>query len=185
VASEHEHEEGYDFIGANKCKTCHRKQAIGDQYGIWKKSKHAKAFESLASPQAAEWAAAAGVDDPKTDERCLRCHVTAYGVPESRLARTFDPKLGVQCETCHGAGNGYRKKKIMIDQKLAISKGLIPSPKEEACRKCHNDESPGWKPDRYTLADGSKVGFDFEQAKRLIEHPVPEGYDPLAQGEAD
>ena len=174
-----------EFIGANKCKTCHRKQAIGDQYGIWAKSKHAGAFKTLAGDKAAEWAAEAGVEDPQTDERCVRCHVTAYGVPESRLARTFDPKLGVQCEACHGAGSGYRKKKIMADRELAISKGLISPPKEEGCRDCHNDKSPAWKPDRYTLSDGTKVGFDFEQAKKAIEHPVPEDYDPMAQGEAD
>jgi len=173
------------FIGVRKCKTCHRKQAIGDQYGIWAKSKHAKAFEALAGEKAAEWAAEAGVDDPQTDERCVRCHVTAYGVPESRRARTFDPELGVQCEACHGAGSGYRKKKIMMDRDLARSKGLISPPEEEGCRDCHNDESPGWKPDRYTREDGTKVGFDFEQAKQAIAHPVPEGYDPLAHGEAD
>jgi hypothetical protein len=106
-------------------------------------------------------------------------------VPESRLARTFNAKLGVQCETCHGAGSGYRKKKIMMDRDLAISKGLISPPKEEGCRDCHNDKSPAWKPDRYTREDGTKVGFDFEQAKKVIEHPVPEDYDPMAQGEAD
>jgi hypothetical protein len=46
-----------------------------------------------------------------------------------RLSAKFDPTLGVQCETCHGAGKDYRKK--------------------------------------------------------AIEHPVPEGYDPTGEGEAD
>jgi len=72
----------------------------------------------------------------------------------------------------------------MIDQELAVSKGLVLQ-SAEVCTTCHNDESPAWKPDRYTLADGSKAGFDFDQAVEEIVHPVPEGYDPLAEGEAD
>jgi len=177
--------EEHKFVGVKKCKTCHKKEGIGNQYGAWADTKHATAFETLGGEKAREWAAEAGVDDPQTDEKCLKCHVTAYGVPAERLSIKFDPKLGVQCETCHGAGKDYRKKKIMVDRDLAISKGLISPPKEEDCRTCHNDESPAWKPDRYTLEDGTKTGFDFEQAKKAIEHPVPEGYDPMSEGEAE
>ncbi len=57
-------------------------------------------------------------------------------------------------------------------------------PTEAVCTKCHNDESPAWDPQKYTLADGSKAGFDFEQAVKVIAHPVPEGYDPTTAGEA-
>jgi hypothetical protein len=174
----------HDYVGAAKCKTCHKKDSIGNQYGVWLDGRHSKAYETLASDQAKEWAAEAGVDDPQNDEKCVKCHVTAYGVPEDRLSMKFDKTLGVQCEACHGAGKDYRKKKIMVDLDLAKSKGLI-QPKAEDCVKCHNDESPAWKSDRYTLADGSKVGFDFEQAAEAIAHPVPEGYDAMAEGEAD
>jgi hypothetical protein len=174
----------HDYVGVAKCKTCHKKEGIGNQYGAWLDTKHAKAFETLASDQAKEWGAEAGVDDPQTDEKCVKCHVTAYGVPEDRLSIKFDKTLGVQCEACHGAGKDYRKKKIMVDLELAKSKGL-KQPKAEDCIVCHNDESPAWKSDRYTLADGSKVGFDFEEANKAIAHPVPEGYDAMAEGEAD
>jgi hypothetical protein len=175
----------HGFVGAKKCKTCHKKEAIGNQYGVWLDSQHAKAFETLAGEQAAEWAAEAGVDDPQTNEKCVKCHVTAYGVSAERLATSFKQADGVQCEACHGAGKDYRKKKIMVDRDVATSKGLISPPKEEHCTNCHNDESPAWKPDRYTLEDGTKTGFDFEQAKEAIAHPVPEGYDAMAEGEAD
>ena len=84
----------HGFVGVKKCKTCHKKKAIGNQYGAWLDTKHATAFETLAGEQAAEWAAEAGVD-------------------------------------------------------------------------------------------GTKTGFDFEQAKEEIAHSVPEGYDPTAEGEAD
>jgi hypothetical protein len=174
----------HEYVGAKKCKSCHKKDAIGNQYGVWLDSKHAKAFENLASDKAKEWASEAGVADAQADEKCVKCHVTAYGAPEELVSKKFDRTLGVQCESCHGAGKDFRKKKIMVDRELAISKGLI-IPDEELCTKCHNDESPAWDPQRYTRADGTKVGFDFEQAKEAIAHPVPEGYDPMAEGEAD
>ncbi len=174
----------HQYVGARKCRTCHKKEPIGNQYGVWLEGPHAKAFETLASEKALEWAADAGVDDPQTDERCVKCHATAHGVPDERVSRKFDRKAGVQCESCHGAGKDYRKKKIMIDLELAKSKGLV-IPTEELCVECHNDDSPAWDPQRYTRADGTKVGFDFELASEKIAHPVPEDYDPEAEGEAD
>jgi hypothetical protein len=174
----------HEFVGAKKCQTCHKKEKIGNQYGIWLESRHAKAFETLAGEKAAKWAADAGVDDPQSDERCVKCHVTAYGVPDERVSMKFDRSAGVQCEACHGAGKDYRKKKIMIDRELAESKGLIPQ-SEKVCTPCHNDQSPAWNPEKYTLPDGAKVGFDYEQAVEEIAHPVPEDYDPTAEGKAD
>ena len=53
----------HDYVGVKKCKTCHKKEAIGNQYGVWLDAKHSKAFETLATKQAAEWATEAGVDD--------------------------------------------------------------------------------------------------------------------------
>jgi hypothetical protein len=174
----------HEFAGVTKCKRCHEKSAIGNQYAWWLENGHAKAFETLATDKAKKWAREAGVEDPQTDERCVKCHSTAHGVPDERVAMRFDRQAGVQCEACHGAGKDYRKKKIMVDREVAISKGLVPQT-EAVCLRCHNDESPAWKADRYTLANGNKVGFDYDQAVQAIAHPVPEGYDPLAEGEAD
>jgi len=174
----------YDFVGVAKCKTCHKKDGIGNQHGSWLDTKHAKAFETLAGDQAKTWGAEAGVDDPQTDEKCVKCHVTAYGVPADRLGSKVVHSDGVGCESCHGAGKKYRKKKVMIDFELAQSKGLVPQ-SAEVCVTCHNDESPAWDAERYTLKDGSKAGFDYEQAVAKIRHDVPEGYDPLGEGEAD
>ncbi|MDH3520082.1 MAG: cytochrome c family protein [Myxococcales bacterium] len=185
ASADHDDEhEGREYVGASKCKTCHKKDTIGNQYGKWLESRHAKAYETLASEQSAKWAAEAGVSDPQNDARCVKCHVTAYGVSQERLSMKFDRTQGVQCEACHGPGEDYRKKKIMMNRELALSKGLI-LPVEENCVTCHNEDSPAWNPERYTRADGSKVGFDFEQAAAAIAHPVPESYDPRGEGEAD
>ena len=180
VAAKGEHK----FAGHKKCKTCHKKTEIGNQFGVWLESRHAKAYETLGTEKAKKWGAEAGVDNPQTDDRCIKCHSTAHGVPDEMVSRRFDRTAGVQCESCHGAGKDYRKKKIMMDRDKAVEKGLI-IPTEAVCTQCHNDESPAWDPQRFTLADGSKVGFDFEQAAKKIAHPIPEGYDPTATGEAD
>ena len=174
----------HKFAGNHKCKTCHEKEPIGNQYGVWLDSTHAKAFGTLATDKAKKWGAEAGVDDPQADEKCVKCHSTAYGVPDKMVSRKFDRTAGVQCESCHGAGKDYRKKKVMIDRDLAVSKGLVLQ-NAEVCTACHNDESPAWDPSRYSLPSGGKAGFDYDQAVKKIVHPVPEGYDPLADGEVD
>jgi hypothetical protein len=170
----------HQFVGVKKCRSCHKKEEIGNQFGWWESSKHAKAFETLASDKAKEWASERGLGDPQTEDDCVKCHTTAFGVPDEMVSRKFDRTAGVQCESCHGAGKDYRKKKIMVDRDLAISKGLLPQT-EKVCVACHNDDSPAWDSERYKLADGSMVGFDYDQAVEAISHPVPEGYDPMAE----
>jgi YD repeat-containing protein len=177
-------EEQHQFVGHKRCKTCHKKEAIGNQYEIWLDSRHAKAYETLAGEKAREWGAKVGVDNPQTNDKCIKCHSTAHGIPDAMVSKNFDRTAGVQCEACHGAGSDYRKKRIMADPAQAIAQGLVPQ-NEAVCTRCHNDESPAWDPQRYTLSDGSKVGFDYDQATKRIAHTVPEEYDPKAEGEAD
>ena len=50
------------YVGGSKCKTCHKKELIGDQYGAWQKAKHSQAFETLKGEKALEVAKAKGVD---------------------------------------------------------------------------------------------------------------------------
>ncbi len=129
----------HEFAGHKKCKTCHKKAEIGNQFGAWLESGHAKAFETLGTEKAKKWGAEAGVDNPQTDDRCIKCHSTAQGVPDDMVSKKFDRTAGVQCESCHGAGKDYRKKKIMIDRDKAVAKGLIV-PTEAVCTQCPDDD---------------------------------------------
>jgi hypothetical protein len=45
----------FKYIGAAKCKMCHNKKEKGSQYDIWKSKPHAKAFETLATPEAKKY----------------------------------------------------------------------------------------------------------------------------------
>lgn len=174
----------HKYAGATKCRSCHEKEGIGGQYGKWLDSRHAKAYETLASDKARKWGKEKGIDDPQTSDKCVKCHVAAHSAPKERLGMKYAASEGVTCEACHGAGSDYRKKKIMMKQQEAVEHGLVLQ-NEEVCTACHNDESPAWDPKRYKLAGGKTAGFDYEQAKKAIEHAVPEGYDPSKDSEAE
>ncbi len=151
----------HEFVGAAKCALCHKKPEQGEQYRIWQESKHAKALETLKTPEAKEIAAKQGIDDPATSGKCLKCHSTAYWFSENKVTEAIAVEESISCETCHGPGKDYMKKSIMEDRDESIANGLI-IPTEETCLKCHNQESPTYKP------------FNFKERWEKIKHPVPE-----------
>jgi len=152
----------HKYIGANKCKTCHKKAKDGEQFKIWLEGPHANAMKTLASDEAKKIAKEKGIADPAKDASCTKCHSTFAAIDAKQLAKKSKLKLkeGVSCESCHGPGSDYKKKKIMKDSKLSIAAGLI-IPDEKTCKKCHNNESPTFK------------SFDFAKASEKIAHPVP------------
>jgi len=162
LAAEHK------YVGVGDCGKCHKKELMGDQLAAWKKGPHAKAFETLKGDEAAKIAKERKLAVPAYEsDDCLKCHVTAYGAPASAFKKKpLKHSDGVQCESCHGPGSDYRKKKIMSDLDKSIAAGMWePGKDEKICLKCHNDESPSW--------DASK-GFVYEEAKKEIAHPIPE-----------
>ena len=81
----------------------------------------------------------------------------------SLLGKKFKVEQGVQCETCHGPGSGYKKKAIMKDREKAVANGLLvyENPGAELCINCHNVESPTY------------VDFVFAEMWEKIKHPKP------------
>jgi hypothetical protein len=152
----------HGFIGVDGCKMCHKSEKKGNQFGQWSESSHAKAFATLASDEAKAVAKKAGVEgDPQKADACLTCHVTGHGAKAELLGKKFKVEDGVGCESCHGAGADYKKKKTMEDRETAVAAGMI-IPTEETCKGCHNEKSPTFKE------------FDFEKAVAQIAHPYPE-----------
>jgi hypothetical protein len=148
------------YVGAGKCKFCHNAAATGAQFDHWAKSAHAKAFATLATPEAKKTAAAKGVADPQKAPECLKCHVTGHGAPPALLKEKYDAKEGVSCESCHGPGGDYWQLNVMKDRAKSIAAGMLV-PDEKTCAKCHNPESPQYKP------------FDYKTALAKIAHPNP------------
>jgi hypothetical protein len=103
------------YAGADACKSCH--QAI---YEAWANTKHAKALGKLLA------------SDRKPP--CIGCHVT--GTSEQIAAERDKPTFpGVQCEACHGPGSLH-----VADPR--VKAGLMKTPDERACTRCHNEKSP-------------------------------------------
>lgn len=154
----------YSFGGVVTCKPCHLTPKSGAQFKIWAASPHAKAYKVLGSSEANNLAKKYGVEDPQSSGKCLKCHVTAYGVDATLKGPKLELEEGVSCEACHGPGSIYKKRKIMLDiyqGKVDGAKYGLIKPKQEVCVKCHNPESPTFK------------GFKFDEMLAKIAHPIP------------
>ncbi len=167
IAEEGEKAESkYTLMGVKNCKMCHKKEASGNQFGIWEAGPHAKAFETLASEQAVAKAKELGLENPPQEEaQCLKCHVTAFPVMDDLANQKITLEEGISCESCHGPGSGYKSKKTMegitAGEIEPASVGLLV-PDEKTCVGCHNPENPFHKE------------FKFEERVKKIAHPIPE-----------
>lgn len=148
----------FTYVGAGKCKICHKTEKQGKQFPIWEESKHSQSFSALTSEEAQEIAGQSGIDNPAESEECLKCHA-----PLSDKAAELKEE-GVSCEACHGPGSDYKKLSIMKNREESVANGLIVYETTEAtkawCLTCH--ENAHNKP------------FDFAGAWEKIKHPVPE-----------
>lgn len=160
------------YVGVKACGICHKKEDAGNQLAKWQEGPHAKAVEKLGTPEAKEMGKKAGVDNPQTSGKCLKCHATNYNFTEQPSVEKIKVEDGVTCESCHGPGKKYMPKATMESRDKSIAGGMI-YPASKSCELCHNDQSPAWKADRYTTKDGKKVGFDFDAAYEKIKHLNP------------
>ena len=155
----------HGYVGVTKCKMCHKKPEEGEQFKIWSESAHARAFETHGSEKAKAEAAKQGIEDPQAAPECLKCHATAFAVMDDLANQKITLEEGVSCESCHGGGADYYKKKTMA----AITAGELDGatvglvkPTEETCVQCHTPEgNPFFKE------------FIFEERLAEIAHPRP------------
>jgi hypothetical protein len=182
------------YQGAKKCKNCHSAKATGNQYAKWLDAGHAKAHKVLGTAKAKEAGKKRGVDNPQTSAKCLKCHVTGFGLPKARFDRKFDPKLGVQCETCHGPGEKHVKARFAaaedaeddgdgfgFDEDDDEDAEPVKIPKSEIvarpdlanlCIKCHNKASPGFE--GFCVAERLKKIRHLNPKKKKAKHAVLE-----------
>jgi hypothetical protein len=146
-------ETGGKFVGSKKCLSCHE-----ISYDIWKKSGHAKAYQTLAE-----------LDPPRNfDPECVSCHVVGwhptkyfpYQSGYESLEKT--PELtDVGCESCHGPGEKHCAAELGNNEKLQekYRKASVITKEESRksqCASCHDlDNSPD---------------FDFDAYWPLVEH---------------
>jgi hypothetical protein len=147
------HSQEFTYVGAAKCKMCHKSEKQGQQYPLWEARKHSKSYAALLTDEAKALAA----DAPDNPE-CLKCHSPlAQKAPELK-------EEGVGCEACHGPGSAYKKMSIMKDHAKSVANGMTeyssPDAIKAQCLSCH--ENAHDKP------------FDFAAAWEKVKHPVPE-----------
>jgi hypothetical protein len=129
-----------EYVGSNKCKTCHIKQ-----HKAWAETGHAKAFtklETMDAQAAAEMAAKIKVElagaAHKTDA-CVTCHVTGFqagGFPAADSTKNAN-LAAVGCEACHGPGSAHVALKPAERKTEAAKTTIKTTMTAEDCQKCH------------------------------------------------
>lgn len=116
------------FVGETECKACHE-----DKHAIWRDTLHADAYYKLEDVNKA------------FDPNCIGCHTVGFEQPGGFIDMDVSSHLlGVQCESCHGAGRMHVK-----------SDGQTPVPNnawepQKMCKQCHvQKHSPSFDFDRY------------------------------------
>jgi formate-dependent nitrite reductase cytochrome c552 subunit len=141
------------FVGSAKCESCHEVS-----YKIWKKSGHAKAYETLVK-----------ADPPRHfDAECVSCHVVGWHPTQyfpyagGFWSKEKTPHLiDVGCESCHGPGEAHVLAEMKDDEALKekYRKAVVVTKEESEkhlCVECHDlDNSPD---------------FDFKTYWPLVEH---------------
>ena len=109
------------YVGSEKCAPCHSDIAEG-----WKKTRHAKAIESLKKSKQENLPA------------CVKCHVTGYEKDGGFMDYELTPEMaGVQCEVCHGPGGDHVAN--------PMTKNISRQSGAALCRQCHTQgQDPGF-----------------------------------------
>jgi len=108
-------ERGGSYVGSKRCAECHQ-----NQFSIWSKQYHAKAFAPLWNER------------KETDPECLRCHTTGYRFFTGFTSDKQTPELAsVGCEACHGVGSNH----------LENPTKRYGRTRRSDCKSCHDEEN--------------------------------------------
>ncbi|WP_269524877.1 multiheme c-type cytochrome [Coraliomargarita parva] len=109
-----------EYVGTENCIACHQ-----EDYSVWRKSGHAKAWETLVHNNA------------DADPNCIRCHTVGFGTESGyRRAYRHEKLVSVGCESCHGPGSRHVEER---SKNLPVTFHFRPLA-EADCRSCHYGE---------------------------------------------
>jgi hypothetical protein len=121
---------GQSYIGVKKCAACHF-----DQHLVWRKDKHAKAFDDLPAKY-------------KKDADCLKCHTTGFGEPTGFKTAADSHLAGISCEACHGPGSQHEEvckplanvTKLSAEQEATARDSIYRMLPQNVCITCHTSK---------------------------------------------
>jgi len=169
------------YLGNQACKRCHSNthgEFPRGEHGVWANHYHAEAYRTLKRDYTIQLARRDGIDDPATDWRCLKCHVTAYGAPADRLGPGYKESEGVGCEACHGPGEDYLephqdnpRQRYAELQTMGFRVLRNMEDRDRLCRACHNELSPTYKPFN---VEAFSVAIRHWEERCSVPEPAPE-----------
>ena len=120
---------GATYVGSEACSDCHE-----EAYDIWKKSKHAHAWETLEKAEKGDrygWPVTAYPD-------CVTCHVVGYGYKSGFVNPEKTAALkDVGCEQCHGPGSAH----VASEGETKLEPSDVGT-----CLQCHDfEQSPDFR----------------------------------------
>ncbi|QEH36450.1 Cytochrome c-554 precursor [Aquisphaera giovannonii] len=169
------------YVGAKVCATCHDGPNMGHQATLWMGTRHAKAYASLATPEARSIAAISGVPiEPQRSPLCLGCHATGSDAEPAEKDDTFSLRDGVQCEKCHGPGSEHVES--WAPGKDGSARIALTNPLPADCMNCHKEKPSHTRilPAKPRRPNRAETPFDLMAALKAVSHPTPKDAKPVA-----
>lgn len=163
-------------LGVATCSgsTCHGKvrpsrtyTVLQNEYTTWSRhDDHAKAYQTLLTPESQNIAANMGLPNAHEAKICLDCH--ADNVPRPQRGTEFQLSDGVGCEACHGGAEKWLGIHIngRANHSANIRAGLfpteVPAERNRLCQSCHLGTKDKFATHKIMGAGHPRLSFELE-----------------------
>ena len=183
---EHQH------LGVASCATgvCHGKLSPQpdsnvwlNEYRIWSADdRHARAYQTLLTPESQRIAAKLGLANAQTASICLDCH--ADNVPAAQRGAKFQLSDGVGCEACHGGAERWIESHTEPDAShpANLDRGMLATEdigvRAQVCLACHLGTRDQFATHRIMGAGHPRLSFELEAytANQPAHYEVDDDY---------
>lgn len=179
------------YTGPGSCSSssCHgsvqplsESRVLQNEYSTWiVKDRHARAFEVLTNPFSQRMARILGLGAAEKAPKCLACH--ALNPPEEQRARTFGPRDGVSCESCHGPASqwlGSHTARGWTHQQ-SLQAGMYETKdltrRSEKCLSCHLGTAEKSVDHEMLAAGHPDLYFELDSFSAVMPEHWKEPYD--------
>jgi len=163
-------EEPVIIMGSKSCGECHSLKNLGNQQEVWENSRHKRAYNSLLTDKAKQFAAKNNIESPEKNIQCLKCHTTEFTLEGTGKSLVYNIDEGVGCESCHGAGSKYSPADIMKDEQQFLQNGGLKG--DKSCNSCHSPAANKEQKLRDDACPFQLEDFDYKTEFEKIKHPL-------------